>query len=659
MTAHKDFFVSYTGADRRWAEWIAWQLKAAGYLVTLQAWDFTPGRDFVHEMQRATTEAVRTIAVLSPAYLASRFGEAEWRVAFQEDPTGERGLLVPVRVADVDPPGLLATRVYIDLVGLDRQAAKVALLAGVQERGASLSAEPGYPGDPPAALAAEAEEPGYPGELPAVWNVPYRRNPLFTGRSTILEALHASFARPRSAQPQVLVGMGGVGKTQLAVEYAYRCAADYDQVWWIRAEDSATLRGEYAALAAAVGIPEVSNQDDAIAAVRAWLERHHRWLLILDNIEEQDPLEELLPRSGGRVLLTTQRDDDWAPLAQRIPVDVLEPDEATSFLQARSHQDDQDAAGQLATALGRLPLALEQAGAFLTQSKIITLANYAEMFEQRSLKLLARAQRPGGYAHTVDTTWVLALEQLRQQAPGAIELLGLSAFLGPEDLPAQLLVTHADLLPTSLATHVGNWLGLADLMRALGRYSLVKVEHEGLFVHRLLQAVIRANLDHASRQQWADAAVRLLQASFPDHGEDWSAWEDCRRLLPHALAATEHAQQLGVNPAATAWLLDRIARYATGRAQYKDAKGYLEQAISLVEPSQEADLGELAVLQSDVAVVLSHLGEIAQARTSAQQALELAETAFGPDHPEVAARLAVLGGVLRDLGGSGRCPRPT
>jgi hypothetical protein len=131
-TAQVDFFISYTAADRAWAEWIAWQLEADGYTTRLQAWDFRPGTDFVHQMQQATQEADRTVAVVSPAYFGSQFGEAEWRVAFAKDPTGEHGLLVPVRVEDCDPPGLLSTRVYVDLVGLDEAAARERLLAAFE-----------------------------------------------------------------------------------------------------------------------------------------------------------------------------------------------------------------------------------------------------------------------------------------------------------------------------------------------------------------------------------------------------------------------------------------------------------------------------------------------------------------------------------------------
>jgi hypothetical protein len=118
VAARWDFFISYSGADTAWAEWLAQTLEDAGYQTVVQAWDFRPGQDFLHQMHQATQQAARTIAVLSPAYFGSAFGEAEWRVAFAGDPTGEQGLLLPVRVAELSPPGLLRSRVYLDLVGL-------------------------------------------------------------------------------------------------------------------------------------------------------------------------------------------------------------------------------------------------------------------------------------------------------------------------------------------------------------------------------------------------------------------------------------------------------------------------------------------------------------------------------------------------------------
>jgi hypothetical protein len=234
-----DFFISYNSADRQWAEWIAWQLEEAGYTTVLQAWDFRPGSNFVLEMQRAATEAERTIAVLSPDYLGARFTQPEWAAAFAQDPTGEKGTLLPVRVRECDLKGLLPQIIYIDLVGLDETAAQDALLAGVRRERAKPTAPPGFPGVIPRSVP---QRPRFPGALPPIWNISHLRNPNFTGRESLLAQLRAALASGQpAALTQAISGLGGVGKTQLAVEYVYRYAAEYDVVWWVRAEEPATL----------------------------------------------------------------------------------------------------------------------------------------------------------------------------------------------------------------------------------------------------------------------------------------------------------------------------------------------------------------------------------------------------------------------------------
>jgi hypothetical protein len=230
MSQTADFFVSYTSVDRAWAEWIAWQLETEGYKVVVQAWDFGPGRDWAHEMQQATTTAERVVAVLSAAYLQSGHGEAEWRVFYAEDPSGERRLLLPVRVDEVDPPGLLKTRVYVDLVDQDAAGARQALLVAARGVRGKPAREPDFPGARgPVGSATEA--PRFPGELPLVWNVPYHPNPHFTDRDLLLAELHNLLNAPDMAVRRVvLTGLGGVGKTSVAVEYVYRRQADYDLV---------------------------------------------------------------------------------------------------------------------------------------------------------------------------------------------------------------------------------------------------------------------------------------------------------------------------------------------------------------------------------------------------------------------------------------------
>jgi hypothetical protein len=150
-----DFFVSYNSADRWWAEWIAWQLEEAKYTTLVQAWDFRPGSNFVAEMQQATATAERTIAVLSPNYLAAKFTHPEWQAAFAQDPTGEKGTLLPVRVAECDLVGLLPQIVYIDLLGLEEEAAKAALLAGIERKRAKPDKPPSFPGSVPRTISTQ------------------------------------------------------------------------------------------------------------------------------------------------------------------------------------------------------------------------------------------------------------------------------------------------------------------------------------------------------------------------------------------------------------------------------------------------------------------------------------------------------------------------
>ena len=163
-----DFFVSYTSVDSAWAEWIAWQLVADGYKVVVQVWDFGPGRDWAHDMQKATTAAKRVVAVLSPDYLGSEYVEAEWRVFFAKDPNGEKGLVLPVRVREVDPTGLLGTRVYVDLVNLEAASAQARLLAAAHWTPGKPADEPEFPGRQGQPMVNEADAPRFPGDLPPV-----------------------------------------------------------------------------------------------------------------------------------------------------------------------------------------------------------------------------------------------------------------------------------------------------------------------------------------------------------------------------------------------------------------------------------------------------------------------------------------------------------
>jgi len=212
----RDFFLSYMGQDKPWAEWIAAQLDAAGYTFFFQAWDFRPGSNFVVEMDNAMRQADRTLLVLSSSSLASGFALSEWAVAFRQDPTGSEKRLLPVRVEPCALDGLLAQVSYLDLVGYGAEQARERLLQGIQT-GRVRPAHVPFPGQQVAHVP-------FPGAFPAHWNVPFARNPFFTGREDLLEQLHTHLSRTMTAvalsQPQAVSGLGGIGKTQLAM-----CAA--------------------------------------------------------------------------------------------------------------------------------------------------------------------------------------------------------------------------------------------------------------------------------------------------------------------------------------------------------------------------------------------------------------------------------------------------
>jgi TIR domain/NB-ARC domain len=450
-----DYFISYTAADRAWAEWIAWQLKEAGSSVVLQAWDMVPGLDFVHEMQKATTTAKRTLAVLSPAYFTSQFSEAEWRVAFADDPSGEQRRLIPVRVVDFQPAGLLATRIYIDLAGKDRQAARTALLEGVRGQPAAVpTEEPAFPGEPPAAVevfAPAQEEPRLPSALPPVWRVPYPRNWSFTGRQELLEELAAGVGQgAATAITQAIAGLGGVGKTSLAVEYAYRQQSAFDVVWWVRAEEPAALTGDFTALAGALNLPEHTQTDPAVVvpALHRWLAGHDRWLLVFDNVSRPEDVTALLPPAGGGHVLVTSRWAAWGEWAKPLRLEVLSRDEAVAFVRKRTGTTDEQAATALAVALGDLPLALAEAAAYIEQTQV-SLDEYLQLVQERAVELFG-LDRPTGAERRVGTVWSLSLERVQEEAPAAEALLHLCAFLAPDDIPRSLPREHAALLPEEL-----------------------------------------------------------------------------------------------------------------------------------------------------------------------------------------------------------------
>jgi len=362
-----DFFISYNRADESWAEWIAWQLEAASYSTIIQAWDFRPGSNFVEEMQHATVEAERTIAVVSPDYLSSEFARSEWNAAFAQDPLGNEGKIVPVKVRDCELDGLQKAIIYIDLTRLGEEAARVVLLKGVNRRRVKPEKEPLFPSTHAKTLT---KQPKFPGSLPEIWNIPRSQNHNFTGREQILTELRTALdSNQPGAWKQAIWGMAGVGKTQIANEYAYRYRDRYKAIWWIRSEEPTILASDYAALSNKLGL-EMDSKDQAIiiGAVRRWLEYNSNWLLIFDNAVKTADVEEYLPRSGYGHVLITSKNPTWGGIAKPMEIKVFDRSESIQLIQNRTKQHD--GSNDLAEVMGDLPLALDQASAYIEENAI-------------------------------------------------------------------------------------------------------------------------------------------------------------------------------------------------------------------------------------------------------------------------------------------------
>jgi tetratricopeptide (TPR) repeat protein/nucleoside phosphorylase len=503
----------------------------------------------------------------------------------------------------------------------------------------------------------DLQDKGEPTKPPRIWNVPHPQNPNFTGRDKLLKDLRESLTKGQVAALTALHGLGGVGKTQLALEYAYRHAPDYDLIWWVRAEDPVALAAEYAALAGPLDLPEkgVADQEAQVAAVRQWLSQKGKWLLIFDNAGEPQDLRGFIPQGGSGHILITSRNPVWRGLARPLDVRVWDRPESVAFLLKRTGrteaagEGEKATAGQLADELGDLPLALEQAGAYIEWCGC-AIGHYLGLFRSRRQEMLRKGKSSQEYPDTVATTWELSFQKVKAASPTAPDLLNLCAFLAPDDIPKELLVQGAAHLPKSMAAVIQDSVKFDEALALLRRYSLMEVSEEALALHRLVQAVVRDRLDPEDQKKWAEAAVEMINVSFPsDVQSDFGKWPWCARLLPHALAAAVQAQNLRSAPKTAGLLLNQSAIYLWTRAEFNGAKRVIEQAINFAEAAYGPDHPNVASTVNNLGILLRDMGDLESAKAQFERAITIDEKAYGPNHPNVARDVNNLGLVLHDL----------
>jgi tetratricopeptide (TPR) repeat protein len=527
----------------------------------------------------------------------------------------------------VQPEGLLSHNVFQDLVGVkDAEERKRRIIAAAKRRSATPPLPPRpFIGVPP-------------------------RIATFTGRADELDRLDAILMQDKPAavtQASVgraaVQGMGGVGKTSLAVEYAHRFRGLYAGACWCPAETRTGLLSALAILAVNLGAATAEEADvekAAKAALRRLTEQRTTWLLVYDNVPTPDAIGDLLPSAGARVLITS-RFSDWSEIADDVALDVLPLEEAVALLESRAGRYDAAGAKILAEALGHLPLALDHAAAYCRRTQM-RFADYAE----KALSLIGAAPRGAGYPRSVAATFNLAMTEAVAQCQAAEALMAYLAQCAPARIPMTLVEGAVE----DEAERLEALAGLAEV--SLVKHDPFEDSTPAVTVHRLVQAVARARSKAKSiSQEIIERLIARLSAVYPEDGySNPQSWSLCAQLTPHLLARRE-ADVEGIFKVAH-WpdLLTRSARYLHGRAAYSQAAQLFRDALAILERSLGPEHPATAAGLDHLARLLLGQGDFVAARPLVERALAIDERVLGPEHLETGVILDSLARLLQAQG---------
>lgn len=510
-------------------------------------------------------------------------------------------------------------------------------------------------------------------ELPAIDNLPFPQNPFFTGRGEHMERLSALLQETSSVaitQAISISGLGGIGKTELALEYAHRSYPNvYRAALWVNAAED-VLQRSFASLAETLELEEQfePGQDQRIEAVRRWLKLHTDWLLIMDNADDLSHARSLLPsKHSGHVIFTTrsQITGTTAKRGRHIEVSELEPAEGLRFLLLRSHmvEDEtkldtiatelREAALQLVELLGGHPLALDQAGAYI-EGTGVSFTDYINLYQTQRRALLNRRlaseiiEHPEYIQHpeSVTATFELCIDMARKRNPLATDILRFCAFLQPDTIPTELFQHDKSFKFDALAFNDG--------IEALQRYSLIKRNsHKKIFViHRLVQAVLVDTMSPDLQKQWRDRAVRTIHAAFQprifipyipgidfsDDSAEYHEDESCERLLPHVFGCAVWPDDEVTPTFEYIDLLFNAAKYLQEVGELSESDLLLELAVMLFAQhiagwNPEVIRAIAFNLESETTTLYFSYGQHELAESRYTSAIDLCESTLGTTHP--------------------------
>ncbi len=534
-----------------------------------------------------------------------------------------------------------------------------------------------------------------PDEPPPVWgNVP-PRNPNFTGRAELLEQLgkRLTAGGTTAVLPSALHGMGGIGKTQMAVEYIYRHLQDYDLIWWIEAARATQIRAGFTELARQLGLPGGSEANTAVPAVREALRTgrpFRRWLLVFDAAESPDAVRPFFPTNGPGEILITSRNPDWAGVARPLELAVFKREESVELLGKRGPEISTVEANQLADKLGDLPLAIEQAAAWRAVTGM-PVQEYLRLFDESVAEILDTSA-PSDYEVSVAAAWNVSFDELRTRNPAAHQILHICAFFSPEPISRDLFtgVSRVSISP-ELDEALRDPIKLARAIRDINRYGLAKIDHgqNTLQLHRLVQLVLRNRVMAPQVQaQMRHGAHQLLASLDPNDPESSRHWPRYRELLPHAYAANvvdcddgwvrqlvinimrflfqwgdheeaaqlatrarkDFTEKLGPTHAQTLEVSTRLGLYLWSVGKYEEAAELNQRTLALRLQVSGEENEETFALQTNIVTDYRAQGDFAQGTKLSEEVYVKSKRLFGEDDPEALQAAFQHGLSLRLLG---------
>ena len=646
-------FISYSHQDAAWLERLQVHLKPLEREGLIERWDDTrikAGQKWAGEIEKALISAKVAVLLVSADFLASDFIAETELPPLLAAAKQDSAVILPVIVS----PSRFKKTALAQFQAVNSPDEPLIKLTRAKQEEILVQVSEAVEDEIGASRVDTAPVPGKP------WNVPLKLSPFFIGREALLAQLRDVLITTRAV---ALTGLGGIGKTQTALAYVHAHGEYYQAVLWVRAASREDLVAGFVALASELNLPEKDAQEQALAvnAVRRWLHNHDNWLLILDNADELTLLKEFIPEGKqGRLLLTT-RAHATGMLAQGIPVEKLDVNFGALFLLRRAViiaadapfeaalETEQAHARALVEALDGLPLALEQAGAFMEENRL-TPGEYLELYRQEGEMLRDERGTLGTEHPSATVTFSLAFDKTATNSPAAAELLRLCAFLDPVGIPEELFTKGASELGEVLDQALTPPLGLVNTRREVCRLSLMQRDPQNkiLMIHPVVQEVIKDGMNTELQRQWAECAVRAVNTVFP-HIE-FSNWSLCNRLLSQALRCAALIEAWGFEFEEAGRLLNETAYYLHERARYEEAEPLFQRALAIREKALGPEHPDVATSLNNLAELYRTQGRYEEAEPLLQRALAIAEKTLGPEHPDVGTHLNNLAALYDDQG---------